>query len=115
MLCRCGDYHGIQLVKTIQRLQHPSLQTAEVAFYFQKLNEAEQLYLSMDRPDLAVEMRIKLGDWFRVEKLVTEYSNDDTKLVTAWNHIGDYYSDRHKWSKAVQYYAQVRKKLMERG
>ena len=29
------------------------------------------------------------------------------QLVNAWNKIGQYYSDRHKWVKAAQYYTQV--------
>lgn len=68
----------------------------------------------MDRSDLAIEMRSKLGDWFRVEKLVNEIWEgaaglicDDARLLTAINNIGDYYADRHKWTKAIQYYAQV--------
>ncbi len=32
---------------------------------------------------------------------------DDTQLINAWNKIGQYYSDRHKWSKAAQFYLQV--------
>lgn len=26
----------------------------------------------MDRPDLAIDMRMRLGDWFKVEKLIKE-------------------------------------------
>lgn len=48
------------------------------------------------------------GDWFKVEKLVREMGGDDTQLVNAWNKIGQYYSDRHKWGKAAQYYTSVR-------
>ncbi len=32
----------------------------------QRFEEAERLYVEMDRRDLAINMRIKLGDWFRV-------------------------------------------------
>ena len=51
------------------------------------------------RRDLAIELRIKLGDWFRVVQLVKSGSGgaDDKKLLQAWNAIGDYYADRHKW------------------
>jgi WD repeat-containing protein 35 len=38
---------------------------------------------------------------------------DDTQLVNAWNKIGQYYSDRHKWSKAAQFYAQVGGQYMQ--
>eukprot|EP00959_Pyramimonas_sp_CCMP1952_P342302 7171301-Pyramimonas_sp.AAC.4 len=33
---------------------------------------------------------------------------DDTLLTLAWNKIGEYYSDRQKWAKAVAYYAQAK-------
>ena len=105
--CRCGDYHGIQFVQRLQRLPNAFMQRAEIDFYFQNFKEAEEAYIEMDRADLAIEMRSKLGDWFRVEKLVMDYGSDDTTLVDAWNHIGEYYYDRHKWSKAAQYYAKV--------
>ncbi|GMH42155.1 hypothetical protein BSKO_10074 [Bryopsis sp. KO-2023] len=105
---RCGEYHGIQFVQNLKRLSNPGLQKAEIAFYFQKFDEAETQYLKLGRPDLAIDMRAKLGDWFRVEKLISQHGSDDTTLAIAWNHIGDYYSDRHNWPKAVQYYAQAK-------
>jgi WD repeat-containing protein 35 len=37
------------------------VQRAEVAVYFKRFDEAEQLYFKMDRPDLAVDMRMRLG------------------------------------------------------
>lgn len=48
------------------------------------------------------------GDWFKVEKLVREMGGDDSQLLAAWAKIGQYYSDRHKWSKAAQFYAQAK-------
>jgi hypothetical protein len=33
---------------------------------------------------------------------------DDQLMQLAWNRIGDYYADRQKWSKAVQYYTQAK-------
>eukprot|EP00899_Mesostigma_viride_P008010 jgi/Mesvir1/1720/Mv21173-RA.1 len=105
---RCTDYQGIQLVKRLQMLDDKAKQRAEVAVYFKRFDEAEALYREMDRMDLAIEMRMRLGDWFTVEKLVTEGGGDDALLVTAWNRMGDYYADRQKWSKAVQYYAQAK-------
>lgn len=47
------------------------------------------------------------GDWFKVERLVRESGGDDVALCNAWNKIGGYYSDRHKWLKAAQFYTQV--------
>lgn len=50
------------------------------------------------RRDLAVALRKKLGDWFRVVQLLkTGSGGDDVQLEEAWNAIGDYYADRQKW------------------
>mmetsp|Transcript_8336 Transcript_8336/g.17822 ORF Transcript_8336/g.17822 Transcript_8336/m.17822 type:complete len:1276 (-) Transcript_8336:992-4819(-) len=109
---RCADYQGIQFVKHLQKLDDKAKQRAEVAVYFKRFDEAEQLYHKMDRPDLAIDMRMRLGDWFKVEKLIRESSGDDSQLNNALNKIGQYYSDRHKWAKAAQYYTQARNSEM---
>lgn len=60
---RCADYQGIQLVKHLRALDDTAKQRAEVAVYFKRFDEAEQAYHAMDRPDLAVDMRMRLGGW----------------------------------------------------
>ena len=97
---KCSDYWGIQFVKQLHHLDvrqsslsplplviphfitpshlslPPSLpqsevkQRAQVATYFQKFDEAERLYLELDCHNLAVDLRVKLGDWFRVVNLL---------------------------------------------
>ena len=41
-------------------------QDAEIALYLKDYDEAEALYRRMDRPDLAIDMRMRLEDWFAV-------------------------------------------------
>lgn len=53
-------------------LQSNKKQLAEVAAYFKRFEEAEKIYIEMDRRDLAVELRTKLGDWFRVVQLLKQ-------------------------------------------
>jgi len=103
---QCSDYRGIQFVKKLKRMNSKVLQRAEVETYFKRFEEAEKAYREMDRMDLALEMRKRLGDWFRVVQLVQQGYGDDNDNTLALNNIGDYYADRQKWSKAVQYYAQ---------
>ncbi|XP_074803645.1 WD repeat-containing protein 35 isoform X1 [Natator depressus] len=107
---RCKDYQGIKFVKCLGNLQSESMKQAEVAAYFSRFEEAERMYLDMDRRDLAIGLRIKLGDWFRVLQLLKTGSGDadDTLLEQAYNAIGDYFADRQKWINAVQYYVQGR-------
>ena len=112
---RCNDYHGIQFLKRLQQLDDPRKQEAEVAAYFADFGKCEEIYMAMDRPDLAIEMRMKLGDWFKVERLLEEGGGDDAMLVKAWNNIGEYYGHRQKWGKAVPYYTRAKnsEKLIE--
>jgi WD repeat-containing protein 35 len=70
------------------------------------------MYVDMDRADLAVDLRVRLGDWFRVLQLVKSgtglVANGDAVMEDACNHIGDYYFDRQQWTQAAQYYTQSR-------
>jgi len=106
---RCQDYQGIKFTKRIAKLDSEVKKSAEIVAYFQRYEEAERIYLDMDRRDLAVDLRMKLGDWFRVVQLLKSGSAGDDKLLEkAWNCIGDYYADRQKWQKAVTYYVEGR-------
>merc|ERR1740138_1096391 len=102
---RFEDYQGVQLVKRLRLLDDRIKQKAEVAAYFQRFDEAEGLYREIDRKDLAIDLRVRLGDWFRVIQLAHQ-GNEDL-LTQAWSSIGDYYADRGKWSNAAQYYAKA--------
>ena len=56
-----------------------------------------------------MDLRIRLGDWFRVVQLIkTGSSGDDSMLENAWEAIGDYHFDRQRWTQAVTYYAKGR-------
>lgn len=102
---RCKDYPGIQFVKRLQNVQHKVVQKAEVAAWFHRFDEAEKLYLEVDRKDLAIALRRRLGDWFKVVNLLKSGSGgNDADMEEAWNNIGDYYAERHKWEEAVQHY-----------
>uniref|UniRef100_T1JCY7 Uncharacterized protein n=1 Tax=Strigamia maritima TaxID=126957 RepID=T1JCY7_STRMM len=104
---RCKDFPGIDFTQKLANIQNEKLKRAEVATYLQRFDEAEKIYLEMDRKDLAVSLRRKLGDWFRVVQLMkTGNAGDDSRLEEAWNAIGDYYYDRQKWEEASKYYEQ---------
>jgi len=102
---RFEDYQGIQFVKRLKLLDDKIKQKAEVAAYFQRFDEAESLYREIDRKDLAIDLRVRLGDWFRVIQLA--HGGNEDLLQQAWSAIGDYYADRGKWSNAAQYYAKA--------
>ena len=88
---------------------------------------------------LAVRMRKRLGDWFKVIQLLkTGSGGNDAEMEEAYNEvainltefileafltwifssffqIGHYFAERHKWDEAVQYYekASNTEKLVE--
>nr|CCC90607.1 unnamed protein product [Trypanosoma congolense IL3000] len=103
---RCGDYPAIQFVKRIKSLDDPQKQRAEIHTYYHRFDQAEKIYKDIDRKDLALELRYRLGDWFRVVQLVQEGGGDESHMKRAWENIGDFYADRQKWTKAAQYYSQ---------
>ena len=106
---RCKDYPGIQFVKRLHSVTQPAIQRAEVAAWFGHYDEAERLYLEVDRRDLAIGLRRKLGDWFKVLQLLKAGGGGtDREQEEAWNYIGDQYAEQHKWEEAVQYYAKAR-------
>ncbi|CAI8031963.1 WD repeat-containing protein 35, partial [Geodia barretti] len=90
-------------------LQSEIKQRAQVATYFEKFDEAERLYLELDCQNLAVDLRVKLGDWFKVVNLLKKgggAAGDDALLTNTWNTIGDHYYDRQQWARAADYYTQ---------
>merc|ERR1719440_381845 len=102
-----GNYQGIQFVKKLRQLEDVTKQKAEVAVYHQRFDEAESLYREIDRKDLAIDLRVRLGDWFRVIQLAQSGGGNEDLLQQAWSAIGDYYRDRGKWMNAAQYYAKA--------
>ncbi|XP_067008662.1 WD repeat-containing protein 35 [Anabrus simplex] len=106
---RCSNYPGIQFVKKLQNIHNDTLKKAEVAAYFKNFAEAEKLYLDVDRRDLAISLREKLGDWFRVIQLMKMGAGgSDIQMELAWNSIGDYFADRQNWEGAREYYEKGR-------
>lgn len=94
----CKDYPGIQFVKRLANLQNEAIRKAEVAAYFHRFDEAERAFLDMDRRDLAIQLRKKLGDWFRVVQLIKSgEGGNDAALEEAWNEIGNQNADKQKW------------------
>lgn len=81
-------------MKRLQRLDDPKKQAAEVAVYDQKFEKAERLFLAMDRKDLALQLRIKLGDWFRVVQLLKRGGGGDDKLMEQVHGTACLYSFR---------------------
>jgi WD repeat-containing protein 35 len=71
--------------------------------------EHSSLIINVIFRDLAISLREKLGDWFRVVQLMKMGSGgSDIQMEVAWNSIGDYFADRQNWESAKEYYEKGR-------
>lgn len=103
-----SDYRGVMFVKYLKTLNDVNLQNAEVAAYFGHFNEAEQIYRDIDRKNLAIDLRKRVGGWFAVLQLLKDGDGNDDLMNEAYNAVGDYYADRQKWTQAVKHYMRSR-------
>lgn len=109
-------------MKRLRLLHDRAKQRAEVLLYFRRADEAEAAYVGMDRRDLAVDMRMRLGDWAHVLRLLqrpgasasaasasaSSGGGDDALLALARTRMGDYFADRQQWGRAVPFYEAAR-------
>lgn len=80
-------------------MKYSAFLQAEVRAHFGDFDGAERLFLSADRCDLAISLRRRLGDWFRVAQLAKESGAvmRDSELTEVWNALGDHYYDKAQW------------------
>lgn len=53
---------------------------------------------------MAISLRERLGDWFRVVQLMKMSTGcSSAQLEAAWNNIGDHYMDRNQWQDTLHY------------
>lgn len=102
------DYPALQFVKRVKALDDPRKKLAEIESFHRHFEESEKIFKSLDRKDLALEMRERFGDWFGVVRLVQEGGGDESHMFRSWENIADKYARDNKWNKAAQYYAQCR-------
>jgi WD repeat-containing protein 35 len=75
-----------------------------VACFFKRYDEAESIFKEIDRRDLALDLRMRLGDWPKVVALIEQGAGSDAALTKAYKNLGDYSAERQKWAKACKYY-----------
>ena len=103
---RREDYHGVCLVKQLRSMPDKMKARAEVAVHLRRYDEAESIYREIDRKDLAIQMRNRIGDYAKVVTLLQSGGGNDEMVRDAWDRIGDHYAEKFRWKKAVQYYTQ---------
>jgi len=106
---RFSDYQGLQFIKKLKNMHSTSLQSAEIAAYRGDFEAAEKIYIEMERIDLAIELRERLGDWFRVSQLMNTYNiGSDLEYEKTNNALGDYYVDHQNWKAAREHFTKAK-------
>ena len=54
---------------------------------------------------MALDLRMRLGDWPRVVQLMEQGAGNDQALKKAYKNLGDYTAERQRWTKATKYYS----------
>ncbi len=104
---RLEDYPGLRFVEKLKHLEKLKAR-AEVAVYQSRFDEAENIYREIDRYDLIVQLRVRIGDFSRVLQLLRSRSGSDDELRVSLNRLAIDCYDSLQWEKAIQY-------LMESG
>ena len=100
-LLKIDDYKMMKYLKKVQTLDDRDKQKAEILVLYKKYDAAEMIYKNLQRKDLAIKMRVKVGDWFRVIEMVREGSGYDETLNKMTNQLGNYYAERLEWDRAA--------------
>ena len=72
------------------------------------LSLSQALLVEMDRVDLALDLRVRLGDWFHVAKFLDSGFGDDALRTRAFNGLGEHYAERGAWRQAVRYFVMAK-------
>jgi WD repeat-containing protein 35 len=100
-----NDYLGLSFIKRVKCIDDDYLKRAEVYQFFLKYDKAEEVYMMVDRKDLIIDMRMKLGHWDKVVSLIKEsgYLQEDN-LKRAYNSLAAQAFEDHQYAKAEEYY-----------
>ncbi|KAG9397149.1 hypothetical protein J8273_1058 [Carpediemonas membranifera] len=102
---RARSFNGLQLVRHLKDIADTEVQKAEVLVHLKQFDDAEAAFIRANRPDLAISMRRKMGDFIRLRSLLKTSKVGDGGLATiAEAQVGDYYEGRGQWARAVKHY-----------
>ncbi|KAJ8668012.1 hypothetical protein QAD02_009675 [Eretmocerus hayati] len=104
-MVRCADYLGIRFIKRLQGIHEPGLRRAEVLAFLGDYDEAEKVYLELDRRDLAVALRQKLADFPRALQLMQIGGgvSNDAQLEKAHVRLGEQLAAKGDWRAAREH------------
>ena len=105
-MVRCADYLGIRFVKRLRGVHEPGLRRAEVLAFLGEYDAAEQAYLELERRDLAVALRQKLGEQTRALQLMRlsgGAATSDAQVERAHARLGEQLALGQQWRAAREH------------
>jgi len=103
-----NDYMALSFIKRVKMIDDDNIKKAEIYQFFFEYEKAEETYNNIDRKDLSILMRIKLGHWEKVISLIKEsgYIQEDN-LKMAKNNLGLQYLENKDYQNAEELFNQT--------
>ena len=101
-----NDYIGLSFIKRLKASDDDDyLKKAEIYSFFVEYDKAEEIYNMMERRDLVISMRMKLGHWEKVIGLVKEtgFVQEDI-LKVAYNNLAKQCIESKDYTRAEELY-----------
>ena len=100
-----NDYMGLYFIKRVKTIDDDNLKKAEIAQFFKDYDQAEDIYNTSDRKDLAIAMRLKLGQWDRVISLMKSSGViQEDNMKVAYSNYADQFFMQKDYEKAEEFY-----------
>ena len=107
----CKDYYSIRMINKIKNINNEQVRRANISAYFGRHDEAEDLFRSEDRIDLATEQRKTLGDEMKVLSLIKSTHSsglaDDDQLRQAYRNVGLKAFSEKRWADSLLYLSEA--------
>ena len=98
-----NDYIGLSFIKRLKAIDDDYLKKAEIYSFFHEYDKAEEIFNMMERRDLVISMRMKLGHWEKVIGLVKEtgFIQEDI-LKVAYNNLAKQCVENKEYPRAEE-------------
>ena len=104
-LIHMNDYMGLIFIKRLKTIDDDNLKRAEIAQFYEDYDLAEDIYSTNDRKDLAIAMRLKLGQWDRVILLMKNSGLiQEDNMKVAYSNYADQFMFQKDYEKAEEFY-----------
>lgn len=106
---RSGNYGGVEFIKNVKSVKSLNLQKAMTATFRGDFDAAERLFLQDQRPELAIQLRFKIGELDRSEHIATQFGCNSETRIQLWNAFGESHFDQCQWKDAAKFFNLVTK------